>query len=208
MCHSDLPKAPGQSGHKGRRARTSASCNSLISSARVSFTWRGAAGVPGQVVQAMPWGLLRYVWMGRQTWLQLWGSCGGLQRVGAPQLSCLCTSWDNVRTVRGCVGNCTLWPVFMLGLRVLLGGCNKPEETQPCCDLCTGHQKCRGKQTPGSRRPEMNCRARKAPGPLPTENSVFPGIKPSSAPLLACPCALQRDVVRGGSIPAAAKFKI
>lgn len=66
---------------------------------------------------------------------ELWGSVEG-GRVRAPQLSCLCSSWDNIRTVRGYAGNCMLWPVFLLGLRALLDGCNKPEETQLCCDLC------------------------------------------------------------------------
>lgn len=63
---------------------------------------------------------------------ELWASVEGGCSSGFLQVSQLEQSQDS----RGCAGNCTSWPVFMLGLRALLGGCKKPEEPQPCSDLC------------------------------------------------------------------------
>lgn len=92
---------------------------------------------------------------------------------------------------QGCAGNCTPRPVFIPGLWALLGGCDKPEGTQLCCGLCTWHQKCRGEETAGSRRPEMTCCASKAPGPLPMKTPCLPGHKAffSTDPSFSLPSA-------------------
>lgn len=124
---------------------------------------------------------------GGSTWLQLWGSCGGLQMVGAPQLSCFCTSWDNLRTVRGRAGNFTLCPVFMLGLRL----CWVAGTSQRGCSRAVPPAVQR-QQIPGSRRPEMTCCAMKALGHLLQKTPCFAWHEafPSTAPSLSLHTAM------------------
>lgn len=112
--------------------------------------------------------------------------------------------WSGSRP-RGAVGFCRGWVLLssltcdtMVSshpcLEAQLGGCNKPEKTQRGAGV--------------SRYPAAgDPKGPTVQGRLLGHVCVFPGTKPSPVLLPAYPCTLQRDVVRGGTIPAAAKFK-